>query len=224
MELSDHFKLAVNDYLYLLEKHYPQKTILKIVGDKYKLPKTERGMLYRGISTSEACRFRISKLLAENEINGKTIGVDGFNVLLTIGSYLIGNTVFISNDNFLRDTSEFRGRIFRSEIFIRCVQLTIDYLKQKQISGLVFYFDEPVKYSQKACGHIREILLDSPLEGKAVITPSPDLVLSNYQNGIIATSDSAIINTTNTKVFDLARHILEYNFNPDFLNLARLEK
>jgi len=50
MKLSDGFFQAVCDYRYLLGHGYPQKSILKLVGDRYALPSHERVMLYRGLA------------------------------------------------------------------------------------------------------------------------------------------------------------------------------
>ena len=57
VEISIDFKQAVIDYLYLLEKLYPHKAILKIIGDRYRLSKTQRSILFRGITRKEAASY-----------------------------------------------------------------------------------------------------------------------------------------------------------------------
>ena len=63
MQISPEFKSAYNDYLDLLTKKYPQKAILKLVGDRYKLNGSERTMLYRGVCTREGINIRKKKMM-----------------------------------------------------------------------------------------------------------------------------------------------------------------
>ncbi|MCK4287805.1 MAG: DUF434 domain-containing protein, partial [Bacteroidales bacterium] len=130
MNFSKDFQTAVNDYLLLLDKKYPQKAILKLIGDRYALNGTERSMLYRGITTSKNAEKRAKKLISEKNIINQPIHIDGYNVLITIGSYLNGNLVFIGNDRYLRDASEIHGKIFRTELFERAVILILVYLEK----------------------------------------------------------------------------------------------
>ena len=119
MILTENFKNAIYDYIYFLEKEYPQKAILKLIGDRYLLSGIQRTMLYRGITTKENSLKRTSKLITENLLSNQILHIDGYNVLITIGSYLNGNTVFVSNDNFLRDAfgrPPFRQMLNRSGI------------------------------------------------------------------------------------------------------------
>ncbi len=46
--------------------------------------------------------------------------------------------------------------------------------------------------------------------------------LFSLVKGIVATSDSGIIDRSNCRIFDLARHLLNDNFQPDFLDLKML--
>ncbi len=99
IELSKTFSEAASDYLFLLEKQYPKKSILKLVGDKYQLTGEERSVLFRGIHQPELCELRKNKLVTTLE-SSKPLFVDGYNVIRTIGSYLLGKTVFYSTDEF----------------------------------------------------------------------------------------------------------------------------
>ena len=62
MEISKVFTAAVADYQFLLDQKYPQKSVLKLVGDRYALSAIERSILYRGISARNDAEFRRSKL------------------------------------------------------------------------------------------------------------------------------------------------------------------
>jgi hypothetical protein len=42
------FTSACRDYFYLIDKNYPERGSLKIVGDRYRLSGDQRTILYRG--------------------------------------------------------------------------------------------------------------------------------------------------------------------------------
>ena len=42
------------------------------------------------------------------------------------------------------------------------------------------------------------------------------------KNGIVATSDSEIIDQTNCRIFDLAHYLLIEKYQPDFLDIRKL--
>ena len=219
MDLSPQFISAANDYLYLLEKKYPQKAIIKLIGDRYSLSGLERTMIYRGLTSSENKTYRSALLLQERDIKAKSLHIDGYNVLITIGSYLNGSLVFVSNDNYLRDASEVHGKVFRDSLYERGIQLLIEYLIVKQVYSVQFYFDEPVSQSGILASKVKSSLDTSGLRGTAQTVISPDYILKNLDNGIVCSSDSNIIDMSERKLFDLARQSLLYHFNTDFLNL-----
>ncbi len=220
MNFSKDFQTAVNDYLLLLNKQYPQKAILKLIGDRYALNSTERSMLYRGITSSKNAAKRAKKLIFEKNIKNQSIHIDGYNVLITIGSYLNGNVVFIGNDRYLRDASEIHGKIFRTELFERAVILILVYLEKLKVSEINFYLDQPVSFSGKLSQNINKIIKDYHLTGKAEVYNSPDYILKNIKEGIVATSDSTIIDKAKVNIFDLARNTIFYHFNPNFIDMG----
>ena len=223
MDFSENFNIAIKDYKYFLKRKYPQKSILKLVGDKYMLTGKERAMLFRGITTNEKIKKRKNILIKNNKnIKDKSLHIDAYNVLITIGSYLNGSLVFIGNDDFLRDASEMHGKIFRDKLIIRAVNLTLKYLKKQRVKSADFYLDEPVSKSGELCREIRKDLIANNIHGDAKTCNSPDYILKNIDNGIICSSDSTIIDNSNVGVFDLARKVILFHFNPIFVDLRKI--
>ena len=222
MLIDDNFNNAIKDYFYLLEKKYPQKAILKLIGDRYLLSGTERTILFRGITTKNKIISRRLKLATEAELYNQTLHVDCYNVLITIGSYLNGSTVFVGNDNFLRDASEIHGKIFRTELYEKSLSLIFHYIKTLNISEILFYLDKPVNYSGKLCQDINDMLKKENIKGKAQTCESPDFILKNVDYGFCSTADSIIIDNSNMKIFDLARKTIEFSFKPNFLDLTKI--
>ncbi len=219
---SEDFPNAVKDYESFLSKKYPQKAILKLVGDRYKLSGIERTMLYRGITTPDKAELRRGKLIEESKLKNEILHVDAFNQLLTIGSYLHGRVVFISNDGFLRDASEAHSKAIETLLPFRAVEIMIGYLAKTEISGVKLYFESQVTGYEIFCERLEKSLPDFVLQPEIIVSENADKELINQEEGIICSSDSAIIERSELKVFDLAKATLEYNFWPKFFNLATL--
>ncbi len=222
MEISQAFALAITDYQYLLNRSYPQKSILKIVGDKYKLSGKERSILYRGICSSHQVKNRKQRIYNLKKTDGLIIHIDTYNVLLIIGSYLNGSLVFISNDGFLRDASELHGRKFRKKIMQKAEEAMFEYLQSIKVKELNFYIDEPISFSGKLSNHLQEKLDHLGYYGNASTVKSPDFILKKINEGIIATADSVIIDKAKPLIIDLPRRVLEYQFFPQFLDLRKI--
>ena len=219
---SEDFPNAVKDYESFLSKKYPQKAILKLVGDRYKLSGIERTMLYRGITTPDKAELRRGKLIEESKLKNEILHVDAFNQLLTIGSYLHGRIVFISNDGFLRDASEAHSKAIETLLPFRAVEIMIGYLAKTEISSVKLYFDSQVTGYEIFCERLEKSLPDFVLQPEIIVSENADKELINQEEGIICSSDSAIIERSELKVFDLAKATLEYNFWPKFFDLATL--
>jgi hypothetical protein len=217
--LTDVFKTAAADYVSWLEKKYPQKTILKLVGDRYSLNSIQRSVLYRGITTKENSTKRKSRLIHEHDIVKKVLHIDAFNVLITIVSYINGQTVFISTDGLLRDCTEAHGRSVKPEILDKVLDLIMQYIASIPVAEAIFYVDEPVNQSADIFNRIQTMLQNHSISGKALILQSPDILIKNLNHGICASSDSVIIDKSVIPIFDLPYHCISHHYNPKFIDL-----
>ena len=222
MKFSAHFFRAVCDYRYMLERDYPQKSMLKMVGDRYQLASFERVMLYRGLARDADVALRQKKRVVGLSSHTELF-LDGFNVCRTVGSYLNGNPVFVGLDGFLRDVSELHRKKLGWDVLEKAVGLIVGYLKEKEVAFARFYFDTPISHSGKMCEMTRQKLATEGLAGEALTVFSPDHELLQVQNGLVCTADSHIIEQAQTKVFDLPQHLLKERFRaqlfsfPDYL-------
>jgi hypothetical protein len=223
-DYSDDFPDAIRDYKIFLSKNYPQQSVLKLVGDRYKLSGTERAMLYRGITTQDKANSRYNKLVAESELNGETLHIDAFNQLLTIGSYLHGKVVFLSNDGFLRDASEIHGKALETLLPFRAVEIVLAYLAKTEIAGVTLYFDSQVTGCDVFYEKLVNVLPDFILQPEIIVSDNVDRDLINREDGIVSTSDSMIIERSGKKVFDLSKATIEYHFWPKFFDLNKIAK
>lgn len=223
MHFSSQFPEAANDYLFLLERNYSQKSILKLVGDKFQLTGQERSMLYRGIVSRNLCRLRKQKLIQKLPTKSKVF-IDGYNVIRTVGSYLLGKPLFISMDGLLRDASEMHSATLKQATLDKTISLLFEYLKETGLTELTILLDSPISKSGTLALFLNNKIEELHLKGKAKTLHSPDHHLKQVEKGIICTSDSSIIDESEAKVFDLARVILESNYRPELINFQELIK
>lgn len=219
---KENFMTAIEDYEFFLSRKYPQKTILKLVGDRYRLSGTERTMLYRGITIKEKAEMRFQKLIPETNLRGEVVLVDALNQLFTISAYLLGRPVFLCNDGFLRDAMELHGKSIGTHLPIRAFELVMAYFVKLECSGMVFYFDRQVNGCLQYYELLAKKLPDFIMQPEIILSHTVDKDLINQTEGFIATSDSVIIEKSPLKVFDLAKNTLEFHFWPEFFDLNKL--
>ncbi len=218
--INDEFVRAARDFVYLMNQHYPRKTILKIVGDRYLLNTFQRILLSRGIFRDEDIQLRIHKTISK--IDSQAICIDAYNVFFTISNYLLGRIVFVSNDRFLRDAGEVYGKLHKDPVFARAIDLTMNYLKKTGPSSVEFLLDKPISHSAELAGKLRALLEAELIPGDAQIDKNPDAVLIRQSSGIIATSDSDILDETELPIVDLAHLVLADSFTLELPDLGKL--
>ena len=216
--ITPEFKQAIRDYSLLLEKQYPRKQVLKLVGDRYLLGKPQRTMLNRGVFLSRDVNSRRSKIAAD--IRGRILNIDTFNVLFSIANYLLGRLVFISNDGFVRDAGETYDKLRTHEKFFDAIELVMEYLSAAGPSAVNFYIDRPVINSDQLAGRLSQHIAGSLFEGRVILCEKPDDEMVKLTEGVICTSDSVIMDETPCRLADIPYAVLSGKFKLDLVDLA----
>lgn len=214
---SQDFCNAVNDYFFLIDKAYPQKGVLSLIGDRYKLTGVQRILLYRGIFPESENEKRSQKLVTG--IEGKILIIDGYNVIFTILNYWLGRLVFIGTDNFCRDVGSLFGKIRKQKQFETGLGFLIEFIKHIKPEYIEVYFDSPVSFSREHKHLTEQYIANAGIQGSVFVVKSADSALKQKNEGIICSSDSAIINESIQKVADLARHTIQWKFNPELIDV-----
>jgi len=109
--------MAAEELRYLLASGYPGDSALRFVSDHRRLPQEKRFILARAVAADEVALYRRSKRTALQEISGKILFVDGYNVLITVEGLILGCPVYLCDDGFCRDTRGlFPGTVRRSTL------------------------------------------------------------------------------------------------------------
>lgn len=214
------FIRACTDYEYLLNRGFPERGVLKLTGDRYRLDGDQRTILYRGISSKARSDIRHAMLV--NSLAGAHVLVDGYNVLFTLLNYRLGKPVFICTDGMVRDAGAMHGRLRNQGMFSECVHLLFNTLAQLGPAGTTVYLDSPVSHSRQHAAHIREVMQRNHLPGECFVVQSADWALKQHTGVVIATSDTAVMEKAGAGVVDLPRQVLDAAYGAEYLNLVGL--
>ncbi len=206
---TNYFHDACNTYRYLRNKGYPEKASLKLVGDKHGLTRLERNCLFRSIVVDDTASSRRKKVLLS--IAGKPLGIDWYNVLITIESYLCGRRVFLADDGVLRDAAAAHGSYRATDVTGRAIQAILETLRRLCPARVDAWLDAPITWSGRMADELRTHFQTLPFPARAEIARSADYPLKTYP-GVIASSDSVLLDSAQ-EVFDLARCVLVEGFH-----------
>ena len=153
------------------------------------------------------------------DIKDKNLIIDGYNVLFTVLNYRLGRLVFISTDGILRDAGSLHGKIRNNDLFYDCITLLFDFFAIKTPAYLNIFLDSPVSHSAKHKNIIDKALGQYFLNGSCKLVKSPDIEIKQNNDGIICSSDTAIIDRTENHIADIPRAVLENNFRPELFKI-----
>jgi len=202
-------QMAAEDFRHLLNREYPRKAALEIVGNRYGLAFDERHLLHRGVFSDADSESRSKKIISIKAIKNKDLAIDGYNVLITVEAGLSGRPLIHADDGFVRDISGLSASFKKTEMTEKAIQEIITFLKKWNPSHTLFLFDAPISKSGILAQELRVLLRKEGLPGDALAIKVPEKILIGFQ-GVIATSDTAIIDRC-VKVIDLAGNIITTN-------------
>jgi hypothetical protein len=212
------FSSAYRDFKHLKERGYPPTASLKLVGDRYGLPREQRNCLFRGVVESTVARQRLKKIVSPVDVHGAALGLDWFNILITLESYLKGVRVFLSDDGMVRDCAAVHGSWRMTASTDRAVEEILAVLAALAPARIDVTLDSPIAHSGLMAEELRRRLQQSGMAHTVRLERSADYPLKSYE-GIGATPDSAILDRA-SRVLDLPRRILEerFAFSPPLLS------
>lgn len=199
---------AAIDFHYLLNRGFPRKTSLELIGNRYALSFDQRQLLHRGIFSDSDAKARKGKRVSLQRLRNRKVAIDGHNVLITVEAALAGRPLVSSNDGFVRDISGLSGNFRKTTLTDEAISLVLGVLKRARPLYSLFLFDAPISKSGLLAYQVREHLKRKGLPGEALAIKVPEKVLFEF-SGIVATSDTAIIDRSEA-VFDLAGSIIKH--------------
>jgi hypothetical protein len=213
---------AVADLSWLLSHGYAQPSALKLVGDRHRLDARQRMAVARAACADQQLDHRQRKQLpAAAMINQPLLLIDGYNVLTTIETALGGGVIFRCRDGCVRDIASVHGTWRKVAETIPALENIGEALHAMRIGRIRWLLDSPVSNSARLAAVMRGIAQQHGWSWEVSLDPSPDAVLIASLD-VIATADSAVLDRTAGKSFDLASHVLEKLMEGSMLAPGRL--
>jgi len=197
---------AAEDLRYLLNRNYNRDQALTFVGDHYRLHKEERFILYRAIYSQKEVRERKEKTISFEELQGKTLTIDAYNVIIVLETMLKGKELIESDDSFVRDISGVFGKHKITKTTRQAISLIMQTLKQNPPKKTLIFFDSPVSKSGELAAITRKKMGEHGINGTAQVVKQADNAVIR-RGEVAATSDSVILQKAK-KTFDLAGYIV----------------
>ncbi|WP_010632033.1 DUF434 domain-containing protein [Sporolactobacillus vineae] len=197
-------RTAQHDLIYLLNHNYPMKTATTFVGNHFQLSGRQRTALMRSSCSTADLRNRKVRQIT-GTLAGRTLFIDGFNLVITLETALSGSTLLSCMDGTIRDLCGLHGTYRLIDRTTEALNLIGNELKKLSAVAAVFILDRQISNS----GRLKSRIMDQ------LQTFSPVAVqLSNHadtllmQQNCVATSDSGILDQCRDWV-NLARSIIE---------------
>ncbi len=182
---------AVVDLGMLLERNYAESASLKLVGDHFQLHKRQRTALMRSAAAPSQMLAREAKKVPS--IEGSTLAIDGFNLIILLEAALGGGLVMKCADGTCRDLSSIHGTY-------KMVDQTQDVLvwvgtwaKEQGVSGLHWWLDSPVSNSGKLASVLRGLAEEHQWNWEVTVTPHVDKELCRSED-VVVSGDKIILN------------------------------
>ncbi len=158
-------------------------------------------------------------MVSAEQIRGKGLAIDGYNVLITLESALKGKTILLADDSFIRDISGVSGSYKESAPTGEALSLIIDLLQTAEPLEAIFLFDSPISGSGELAAKIRGLMTNKGIRGDALAVKVPERIMEGYA-GIVASSDTALIDQVQ-KVFDMAGYIIREKLRIPYIELSK---
>jgi hypothetical protein len=204
--ISD-LRSALADFSLLLTKGYAEKSSLKLVGDKFSLTERQRLAIMRSACSDQQLTSRKEREVKVTELSGKSIVIDGYNILITVEAAMSGACVFKGRDGCFRDLASIHGTYRKVTETIPAVKLIGKFLKEHNVGDCLWLLDSPVSNSGRLKTLIGELAQKNNWNWNVELLLSPDAKLTKTDL-IVASSDSVVLDGCKRWV-NLARVIIE---------------
>lgn len=198
-------KHAAEEVSFLVDRAYPRDGAIGFVGDRHQLTGRQRLLLARAVSGEHARKERQSRRIELDELSGRTVLIDGFNLIITLEVALSESPVVLGQDGTVRDLAGLRGTYHLIDKTPVAIGLVFDLLEAHGAQGAHFLFDLPVSNSGRISRLVRELGAQRPLDVDSDTIEDVDKALSESE--YVVTSDSAILDSC-TSWFNLGAEIV----------------
>jgi hypothetical protein len=183
---------ALADFCLLLTKGYADKSALKLVGDRFSLTQRQRLAVMRCACSDRQRQSRIERRVDVENMAGRPIAIDGYNLLISVEAAMSGGLVFKGRDGCFRDLASIHGTYRKVEETIPAVKLIGDFLAAIHTGRALWLLDSPVSNSGRLKMLLAEVSAERGWNWDIRLTVSPDAELRRTET-VVVSSDSVIL-------------------------------
>ena len=184
---------AVADLSGLLSRGYAMNSSVKLVGDRHQLRERQRLAATRAACSDSAREKRARQHLSTEALRGRTVWIDGFNLLVTLEAALSGGVLLHCRDGCLRDMSAVHGSYHAVVETDAALTLAAARLAELHAASVHWFLDKPVSNSGRLAARIRELAEQHhwPWSVDTVFNPDTDLIAA--RDTVVISSDAMVI-------------------------------
>ena len=195
---------AAEEVYFLLNRGYPVTSTTRFIGDHYQLSERQRLALARTVSPEESIRSRKSREVTD--IAGKTLYIDGFNVIIGLEIAYSDSMLFRCMDGTVRDLAGLHGTYRLIPQTDLAIQALLVSLGELHVEKAVIFLDQPVSNSGRLKQRILEFAEQIPFYLEVEIENPVDAILKTKP--LIASADAIILDEC-SQWFNLVRYVVE---------------
>ncbi len=209
---------AVDDLAWLWTRGYSHAAGLSIVGDRYRLNIRQREAIRRAACSDQALLARPERELGLDDLAGRAIAIDGYNLLITIESGLSNGYVIACRDGVYRDMAAIHGTYRRVEETLPALAMIATELRALGAPSACWYLDKPVANSGRLKGYLLDTAQEYAMDWEVELVNNPDRVLMDARGQVVLSSDSVILDHTEAWA-NVGRYLIERLPDPHILTL-----
>ena len=184
-------RAATDDLCWLLGRGYGSDSALHLVGNRYRLNKRQRIAVGRCAASPAAVADRRAREVAAEKLAGRTVAIDGFNLLILLESAGGGAIVLRGRDGALRDLAGVHGTYKHVKQTVPALVRTGEALRSA--ASVTWYFDAPVSNSGRLKTMLRETAEEYGFNWDVQLVNNPDRTLIELPDDTIIVSSDAWI-------------------------------
>jgi len=188
----------VAEHSWLLSRGYATDSALKLIGDRHDLTARQRLAVMRSSCSDQSLQCRLQRRSSLSAAPIQPLGIDGYNLLITVESALSGGVILTGRDGCGRDLAGVHGTYRKVTETVPAFEVILDHLADFDVPRIDWYLDRPVSNSGRLKALLAEVLerrassSPRPRQWNIELVDSPDAVLRRYP-GRIVTTDSAVL-------------------------------
>ncbi len=182
---------AADEIVWLLGRGYPLTTATEVVGNHHQLEARQRMALGRALCSPEQRKKRAARAIERTDARGRTLLVDGFNLIITLEVALSGGLVLDCADGTVRDLAGLGSSYRPVDETEGALDLMGRELAALGPARVRIFLDAPISNSGRLRARIDDVASRWPFPVDCEVVPNPDAILARADS--VVTSDSAVL-------------------------------